>query len=161
MVQSICGDPECRQTVCRSRASLDLIIYIPIIGPHQRRNVPLRWLGRLESDGSFVASNDQALMHRLSGAHFEMYRPSTGLWIQLPWTTPVFPHDSEGTVVYRDTSMKDGDCFGLPGVVRRLHHRLAICSEDDFTYIPIRYLVDGDAYLDYDLIDTIDELESD
>jgi len=88
---------------------------------------------------------------------WEVYRPATGLWLQLPPTVPIYPDPSEGTLIYRDTSLTDDSCIHLASLIRGLHHRLGMLGKN--IYIPVQYLVDDPEWeRDIDLVDMLDEL---
>ncbi|KAJ6625544.1 hypothetical protein B0H10DRAFT_1942445 [Mycena sp. CBHHK59/15] len=44
---------------------------------------------------------------------FELYRPASGVWIQIPPNTPVYADHGEGTLIYRQTGMVDDLCVGI------------------------------------------------
>jgi hypothetical protein len=97
-------------------------------------------------------------MHKFGDGNMEVYRPSTRRWLQLPPRTPIYAEGWEGTLIYRHCSLRDAKCMEIGILIRRLHHRLATFSHNEFTDVPARYLVDPDDIVDYDLINTLDEL---
>jgi hypothetical protein len=96
-------------------------------------------------------------MHRVGERKLELYRPATGLWIQLPSAEPIYPGEGETTLIYRDNTLDDESCLHLASLIRRLHHilgRLGVAS-----VIPTYYLIDDPEYdLDSTLTEMLDEL---
>ncbi|KAK7030576.1 hypothetical protein R3P38DRAFT_2774896 [Favolaschia claudopus] len=128
-----------------------------------RKSHPFKWLGRLNTDGSLILSNDSALCHRLgSETSIEIYRPAHARLEVIELRDVIHTKKHEGTIICKEHFLEEEHCLSLALLIRRLHYRLAEFTGQELVTIPTYFLVDeGETEMiepDYELINSLDEL---